>query len=251
LAEEVRSIATEGLMVLEEVAAVGGGRLVGDAVRYAEGAVEDVVRATIWGQRTGPRSPHLRAVDALYRHGAEWATVLLGLDGVLEGERRRARLLAANRGVPALTVAVGERGAIVAALAEVGGLAGLVTLEGGERNRPYTTEKLHGARVRVMLLTSEAAHGAEGPLYFEFVRALRHGGAAGATVLRGVWGFRGDAAPHGDRVLALRRDVPLIVETVDTAERAAEWLGIAESLAGESDGVCSRHVPTILSFDGV
>jgi PII-like signaling protein len=69
----------------------------------------------------------------------------------------------------------------------------------------------------------------------ELIHLLRRRGAPGATALRGVWGFRGAVAPHGDRVLALRRDVPLIVETVDGAERAAEWLEIAESLAGASD----------------
>ena len=43
--------------------------------------------------------------------------MLLGVDGVLDGERRRARFVASNRGVPAMTVAVGERATIEAALA--------------------------------------------------------------------------------------------------------------------------------------
>ncbi len=58
--------------------------------------------------------------------------VLPGVDGVLGGERRRARFVAGNRGVPALTVGVGARAAIDAALAEVGGAADLVTVEGVE-----------------------------------------------------------------------------------------------------------------------
>ena len=91
-----------------------------------------MVRATVWGPRTGSESPHLRAVDAFFRHGAESATVLLGVDGVLDGERRRARFVAANRGVPAMTVAVGERSAIDAALAELGVAADLVTIEAVE-----------------------------------------------------------------------------------------------------------------------
>jgi PII-like signaling protein len=224
-------------------------------------------------------------VDALWRHGADSATVLLGVDGVLEGERRRARFVASNRGVPAITVAVGERTAIVEALAEVEGLANLVTIEGVEpfcrmeterlhsegdmeQNRPYATERLHsdagvarnsvrdrrkrhggaagvgnGAGARVALVTSEGARGDGHPLYLEFIHALRRGGAPGATALRGVWGFHGEVAPHGDRVLALRRDVPLIVETVDSAEAAQEWLGIAESLAGVSDVLYSQRLP--------
>ena len=264
LAEEVRAVASEGLLTLTPTgSATPSAAVVAEPVGGSPG---DVVRATIWGARSGPRSPHLRAVDALYRHGADCATVLLGVDGVLEGERRRARFVAANRGVPAMTVAVGERAAIDAALAEVGALANLVTIEaveplsvigrlklhsdeGVERNRPYEAERLHGAAergaaaegARVTLVTSESTGRDAHPLYLEYVHALRRAGAPGATALRGVWGFRGEVAPHGDRVLALRRDVPVIVETVDTAERAARWLEIAEGLAGSPDVVYSQR----------
>jgi PII-like signaling protein len=47
-------------------------------------------------------------------------------------------------------------------------------------------------------------------------------------------------------VLALRRDVPVIVETIDTAERSAKWLEIAESLAGEDDLVYCGAVGSTL-----
>jgi PII-like signaling protein len=240
LAEEVREIAAEGLMVLEEVELATTGSPTTTAAGVGEPVVgspedggRDVVRATIWGPRSGSGSPHLAAVDALHRHGAESATVLLGVDGVLDGERRRARFVAGNRGVPAMTVAVGERAAIAAALAEVEAGATFCRME--TESRPASGPSGAADRARVALLTSEATRCGAHPLYLEFIHALRRAGAPGATALRGVWGFRGDVAPHGDRVLALRRDVPLIVETVDTAERSAEWLGIAESLAGEPD----------------
>ena len=178
-------------------------------------------RATVWGPRSGSGSPHLAAVDALHRHGADCATVLLGVDGVLDGERRRARFVAANRGVPAITVAVGERAAIDAACAEVVGAAHLVTSrpwrlpQASTRKAPRRGSAAEGTRVT--LVTSEIARSGDHALYLELIHALRRDGASGATALRGVWGFRGDVAPHGDRVLALRRDVPLLVETVDSA----------------------------------
>lgn len=248
LAEEVMGSASEGLMVLTPTGIATTS--VAEVGAPVGGSPSDVVKATIWGPRTGARSPHLRAVDALHRHGAEGATVLLGVDGVLDGERRRARFAQGNRGVPAITVAVGGRGTIAAALAELGTAASLVTIEAVERNSVYDRERLHGdgpsiaaaEGTRVTLVTSEATRGEHHPLYLEFIHALRHGGAPGATALRGVWGFRGSVAPHGDRVLALRRDVPLIVETVDSAEGAAKWLEIAESLASESDLVYCRSV---------
>lgn len=247
LAEEVRAVASEGLLALTPTgSATASAAVVAEPVGGSPG---ELVRATIWGARSGPRSPHLRAVDALFRHGADSATVLLGVDGVLDGERRRARFVAANRGVPAMTVAVGEREAIDAALAEVGDSANLVTIEGVEPLSVIGRQKLHGdaesvataESTRVTLVTSESTQRGAHPLYLEYVHELRRAGAPGATALRGVWGFRGDVAPHGDRVLALRRDVPVIVETVDTEEHASQWLEIAEGLAGAPDVVYSQR----------
>lgn len=253
VAADVREIAAGGLLTIETVEAADGAGDVG-VVGSLGDEMGDLVRATIWGPRTGPRSPHLQAVDAFHRHRADAATVLLGVDGVLDGERRRARFVAANRDVPAITVAVGERGAIVAALAEVGDVANLVTLEGVEPFCRMEIEKLHGGAwdgdgARVALVTSEGARGDGRPRYLALIHALRRAGAPGATALRGVWGFRGEEAPHGDRVLALRRDVPVIVETVDSAERAVEWLGVAEPAAGEEDVVYSRRGLRILTLD--
>jgi PII-like signaling protein len=164
LAAEVRGMGREGLVVLEPVRAVGGrdggsggtsttGTATTSAagvavpVAHCEGAEEgsagDVVKATIWGPRSGARSPHLGTVEALHRCGAEAATVLLGVDGVLDGERRRARFIGANRGVPAVTVAVGERAKIGAALGELGG-AHLITVEPVVTFRRIETESHHG-----------------------------------------------------------------------------------------------------------
>ena len=258
LAEELAGLATTGTPTT--TAAGVGVPVVGSP---GEGAAEDVVRATVWGPRTGPESPHLAAVDAMYRHGADCATVLLGVDGVLDGERRRARFVAANRGVPAMTVAVGERAAIDAALAEVDDV-NFVTIAGVERNRSNETERLHGDGgveplsvigrqklhgARVTLVTSEIAPSGGHPRYLEFIHELRRNGSRGATALRGVWGFRGEAAPHGDRVLALRRDVPLIVETFDPAERSARSFEIAESLAGEDDVAYSQGGLRVFPLD--
>jgi PII-like signaling protein len=260
LADEVRDMASGGLVVVERV----------DVVGHGTGAPEDgeeVVKATIWGPRTGAESPHLEAVAAFKRHRAESATVLLGVDGVLDGERRRARFVAGNRDVPGMTVAIGARAAIDAAVAEVNGAAHLVTVEVVETYRRIATVSLHtdGAveskwhisppslhtppARRVTLVTSEIATGGAHPRYVELIHSLRREGAAGATALRGVWGFRGDGEPRGDRVLALRRDVPMVVEAVDVPERAARWLEEAGSIAGEEDVVYSQEIQRILTLE--
>jgi PII-like signaling protein len=241
LVDEVREMAGEGLIVLETVTGSG------------DGGSRDLVKVTVWGPRTGPTAPHLEAVAALRRHGAESATVLLGVDGVLERERRRARFVASNRGVPAITVGVGERAAMEAAVAEVDGAAHLVTFEPVETYRRIGTVRLHtdegeAAAVRVALVTSESASRGSHPVYVELIHQLRREGAAGATALRGVWGYRGEGEPHGDRVLALRRDVPLVVEVVDAPERAARWLDLALSLGCEGDVVHVQEIPKALTL---
>jgi PII-like signaling protein len=246
LAEDVRGMAGEGLIVVEEVEE-SGTTTTGAA---GDGDGSDRVRVTVWGPRTGPASPHLAAVAALRRHGAEAATVLLGVDGVIDGERRRARFLAGNRGVPATTVGVGRRAAIDAALAEVDGATHLVTVEPVAPFRRIGTVRRHGGSeaTRVTLVTSEVASRGSHPAYLEFIHRLRREGAAGATAQRGVWGFRGDGEPHGDRVLALRRDVPMAVEVVDAPERAARWLELARELACEGDVVYVQSLPHAIAL---
>ncbi len=273
LAEEIRGIAHGALLTLNEVTSPDSVRSSPRIARESANAPvgraspEDEVRVTVWGPRTGPRSPHMSAVDAFHRHGAEAAMVLLGVDGVLDGERRRARFVASNHDVPALTVAVGERGRIEAALAEVDGAAPLVTVERVETSRRIGTVSLHGEGTvepkwlieppslhstpasRVTYVTSEIATSGAHPRYLELIHKLREEGAAGATALRGVWGFRGATRPHGDRVLALRRDVPILVEAIDAPEPAARWRDLALSVAGDDDVVHSQPLEKTLTLE--
>ena len=51
-----------------------------------------------------------------------------------------------------------------------------------------------------MVYTSEAARHDGQPIHRAIVRRLREAGLSGATTVRGIWGFHGDHAPHGDRV---------------------------------------------------
>jgi PII-like signaling protein len=256
LAEEIRGIAGDGLLALNEVTTPdrvrSSPRIARESANSPEGwsDAEDEVRVTIWGPRTGPRSPHMSAVDAFHRHGAEAAMVLLGVDGVLDGERRRARFVAANQGVPAMTVAVGEWGRIEAALAQVDGAAPLVTVERVKLSRRIGTVSLHGTRAtRVTYVTSEIEARGRHPSYLELIHRLREEGAAGATALRGVWGFRGATPPHGDRALALRRDVPILVEAIDAPEPAARWRELALSFAGDDDIVHSQPIEKTLTLE--
>jgi PII-like signaling protein len=72
---------------------------------------------------------------------------------------------------------------------------------------------------------------------------LREAGAAGATSLRGIWGYHGDHEPHGDRFWTLRRHVPVLTVIVDTPERIRRWFPIVDELTDETGPVTSELVP--------
>ena len=170
------------------------------------------------------RSRFRPVVDVLHRSGVEGATVLLGVDGTMHGERRRARFFAANTDVPLLVVAVGSAERVGAALAAL-------------EDPVYTIERVASGPVgtpweKLTLFSSEPA-GA----HLRFIRALRSAGAGGATCLRGIWGYSGQAPPHGDHLLALRRRVPVVTTVVDSADRVGAW----QELAGGAGGFLIRE----------
>ena len=90
------------------------------------------MKVTIWGPSQGlgvPAPQGGRGAEASWGGDGDGAA---RVDGVLDGERRRARFVGANREVPAMTVAVGERAAIDTALAELDVPTPFVTVESVE-----------------------------------------------------------------------------------------------------------------------
>ena len=69
---------------------------------------------------------------------------------------------------------------------------------------------------KLMVYTSEAALHDGQPVHRAIVRRLRAAGISGATTQRGMWGFHGDHAPHGDRLLQLGRHVPAVTIVIDS-----------------------------------
>jgi PII-like signaling protein len=209
---EVEAMVDEGLMTLE---------------RTADELPERRVKLTVYC----PRAEFRPVVELLNRHGVEGATVLLGVDGTMHGERRRARFFAANTDVPLLVVAVGSSERVATAMTALGNpLHTLERVSDGPVGTPW--EKL-------TMYSSEPAG-----VHLHLIRRLREAGAAGATCLRGIWGYSGEEDPHGDRLLALRRRVPVVTAVVDTAERMPEWLAIASELAPPGGLLIREGVPS-------
>jgi PII-like signaling protein len=197
--------------------------------------------------------------ELLQRRGVSGATVLLGVDGTSQGRRSRARFFWRNADVPMMIISVGSGESIAGVLPELGRLLSqpLITLErvrvckrDGEllaapHELPGTDE--HGLALwqKLMIHTSEGASHNGHPLHLEISRRLRASDAAGATCLRGIWGFRGAHAPHGDKFFQLRRHVPVITIVIDTPERIARSFEIVDELTTEHGLVTSEMVPAM------
>jgi len=85
-------------------------------------------------------------------------------------------------------------------------------------------------------------------LHLEIIRRLRGSDAAGATSLRGIWGFHGDHAPHGDKLLQVRRHVPVVTIVIDTPERIVRSFAIIDELTSEQGLVTSEMVPAMMAM---
>lgn len=186
----------------------------------------------------------------LQRHGVAGATALLGVDGTVHGVRRRAAFLGRNAAVPMMLIAVGAGAAIAGALRELDGLLRrpLATLErvrvckrDGERLAdPHALPETDASGLpvwqKLMIYSSE---------HTELLERLRASGARGATVLRGVWGYHGDHPPHGDRMLQLKRNVPVVTILVDSPERIAASYAIVDAVTSRRGLVTSEMVPAL------
>jgi PII-like signaling protein len=204
------------------------------------------------------RVPAFVAVcDLLHRRGIAGATALLGVDGTAHGQRERAAFFSRNAGTPMMIIAVGAGPRIARVLPELGALLPrpLLTLErvrickrDGELLCPPSALPARddsGMPVwhKLMVYTSEAALHDGQPVHRAIVRRLRAAGIAGATTQRGMWGFHGDHAPHGDRLLQLGRHVPAVTVVIDSAERIAAAFAVIDELTAEHGLVTGELVP--------
>jgi PII-like signaling protein len=191
--------------------------------------------------------------------------VFLGVDGTAHGQRRRARFFSRNHDVPVMVIALGTDDQVARAVPELEALLHqpLLTVErvqickhGGRLLTPPATLPAsddNGLPLwqKLMIHTSEADLHDGAPIHRAVVRRLLESGtASGATVLRGVWGFQGDAKPHGDKLIQLGRRVPVTTIVIDTPDRIAASFEIVDRLTDRHGLVSSELVPALVSVDG-
>ena len=259
--EEVQAIKRRGLLTLERA------RMLSGDIRPTAMPEElhEATKLTVYvgrQEKVYGMPAYMAVCDLLYRRGIAGATVLLGVDGTSHGVRQRARFFGRNPDVPLMIIAVGSGLKIGRVMAELGGLLHrpLLTLErirvcnrdGQSLARPVQLPDTDDAGLRLwqklMIYSSEQAKVDGVPQHHALVRRLRENGGRGATVLQGVWGFHGDHAPHGDRLLQLRRHVPVVTIVIDHPEGIRRAFGIVDELTQERGLVTSEMVPALAAL---
>lgn len=254
---EVDEIVGRGLVTIEHSLLA-----VGDDVRRAEfpDGAGSAGRLTVYsgrGERGGGTAAYRAIVDLLRRQGAAGATVLLGVDGIHDGKRRRAKLLSRNVNVPVATIAVGSTQVlrrVLQALPDV--LARpVVNLEriavvkhDGDVLEPLPVIADSGESeppvwIALRVYTRESAQADGGAIYTTLTRRLREAGAAGVTTVRGEWGFLGDERPFGDRFGTLAGHLPIYTVTVDRPRMIAEIWPLVDEVTARHGVVTAAIVP--------
>ncbi len=261
--DEVRAMTGVGLITLERARLITG-----DITAIAlPDDLQEATKLTIYLRRQEriARVPSYVAIcDLLHRHELAGATVLLGVDGTLHGQRQRAELFARNADVPIMVLAIGSGETIKQVLPELGALlkSPLISLErvrvckrdgtrlGVPHALPGTDE--HGMALwqKLSVYTSEATRFRGQPIHRAITQQLRSTGASGATTLRGIWGFHGAHRPHGDRPLRIVRHVPTVTIVIDSPGRIAKAFPVIDELTSERGLVTVEMVPAMHARSG-
>jgi PII-like signaling protein len=199
---------------------------------------------------------YVTACDVLHQCGFVTADVSLGVDGTVQGRRRRARFLSRNADVPVLVTGIGTRPQALRAASEVrAALPDTLTSV-----RPALLCRIDGdtpAEIPEWPLQKLTVHSYEDtrwrgqPLHRALTAQLRAGGqAGGATALRSLWGFRGSRPPRGDRFLQLTRRVPVTTVLVGPAATIAADRRIVDEVTAEHGIVTCEPVTALVVVNG-
>lgn len=258
LLTEVTAATTHGLVTLERARMLSG-RV--EPITLPEN-LHEATKLTVYvgrQERVAGRPAHHAVVELLHRRGVAGATVLLGVDGTAHGIRERAKFFGRNAEVPMMIISIGDGRLIADLLPELGTMLNrpLMTLERVRickrdgrrltepRALPDNDPSGLGTWQKLMVYAGEQSRHDGQPLYSSLIRRLREEGAAGATALRGIWGYHGDHAPHGDRFWSVRRHVPVLTVIVDTPENVGRWFSIVDEFTDETGLVTSEIVPAL------
>jgi len=260
---DVRALGVPGLVTLERARMLTAPQAGTELPDDLHAATKLTVYAGRY-ERVDGRPAAQAIVGVLHDAGVAGATVLLGVDGTVHGVRQRAGFLSRNDRVPIMIIAIGDGHRIAPVLPRIAAMTErpLMTLErvhvcarDGDRlvappDVPDADESGLALWQKLVVHSREDALHDGRPVHRALVTELRRAGAAGATSLRGVWGYSGDHPPHGDTLWQLRRHVGILTVVIDRPERIRAWFRIARELTAEAGLVTAETVPAFRAAAG-
>lgn len=255
LAEAIGDLIPQGLVTMERCTII-------DVPRLPDGDDDEQVKVTLTvgrGHKVRGRLCYVRLVEHLFRCGVDGAFVVLGVDGITDGVRRRARLIGSNADVPAQVVAIGTRRQLARAMAGLHALGGpsLTTAERADvwmrdgvvyedraADRVPHALSQHEVWQKITLITREDARASSGAaLYLAAMQRAQAAGVRGGTAFMGVWGYAGAVRPHGDRMVQVRRSVPVVCTFIDEPAAIRSFKPALRDLAANGGLITSEWVP--------
>jgi CBS domain-containing protein len=108
--------------------------------------------------------------------------------------------------------------------------------------------QIQGKATRITIYIGEGDRRHGKPLYMALIEQLRQGGAAGATVLRGVAGFGAHSRIHNASLIDLAADLPIRIEWIDQTEIVERLLPAVRDMVTE--GLITREELEVLRYAG-
>lgn len=93
-------------------------------------------------------------------------------------------------------------------------------------------QRFEGERTLMRIHVGESDRWQHKPLYQSIVELCRREGFSGVTVLRGVGGYGSSSRYHTENILRLSRDLPVVIEVVEDAERIERILPRLDEMVG-------------------
>ena len=263
VADEVAALTADGLITVERAQLLDGNVDVTDTDTDTD---TDTVKLTVYlgrKHRVDSAAAFRAVCDVLYRNGFAGASVFLGVDGTVHGERRRAHFIGRNTDVPLMIIAVGTAAQVQASRTELAAILRrpLVTVEritlckhsgaliASPPSLPETDDRGRTLWQKLMVFTSEASRHDGAPIHRALVRRLWESRAAtGATVLRGIWGYQDGREPHGDKLIQFGRQVPVMTVIVGSPASVTRSFEIVDEVTDQHGLVTCETVPALLSL---
>lgn len=254
LVSQVAELSAPGLVTLESARLLTGDI---DPAWLGEQPVEATKLTVHFGRQDRVYLvPAFEAVcEVLHRRGIAGATVLPGTCGTIHGRRQHSHPHRHDDDTPVMVIAVGSGNKIGTVLPELGTMfrhpvmtvekVQLCKRDGQFISRPKarSVDEPTGmtARLKLTAYTSEGARHDGQPIHRAIIQRLGPTGIEAAT-MRGIWGFHGDRAPHGDRFPGWHRHVPAVTTMIGTPDQVSAAFDVIDALTAEQGTVTAQTV---------